>query len=489
MEQTGTVQMDANHFEILSNDTGFVTTRTEGYDLAWSWDGDPYPGIMGGVYAWTYSTVDFECVDVTAISGIDYMSISGTLIYPEGAYKSIIALPPINILNDNTNEPDKVFSFNYVNPTGSLTFSTYEFRISDTLRSPLSNSIKRWPKVENLTLTESGNINGRGNRGHNVMTGNMGNNHLWAGEGNDTLIGGLGADHLFGESEADHLIGIEATFDPIRKRVNASTFSPGRNEIDQLTGGAGRDRFILGESGLAYYNDGHTSGHQKANASLFGLIGRSSDAGWRAVSGGSKFHFGIDFSSNGTPMNFHAGVNGKVIKTGDQYNTITVELSNGNKIEYLHASSIAAKVGQAVTPDTILGKTGGKGPKGRRQFPVHLHVQATDSEGNLIDTDAALLGSDNSYPLEWQQGLSDYAVITDFDPGQDTIQLSGSPQNYRLLFCNKTEGIVKRGLMSVAGTALLLNDANSSSEFKGAELICIIAGKNISGFDKSFVFV
>ena len=299
------------------------------------------------------------------------------------------------------------------------------------------------------------------------MTGNMGNNHCWAGEGNDTLIGGLRADHLF----------------------HASTISPGRNEIDQLTGGAGRDRFILGESGLFYYNDGQTSGHQKADASLLGLMGCSSDAGWRAVSGGSKFHFGIVLSSNGTPMNFHAAVNGKVIKAGDQYNTITVELPNKNKIEFLHASSIAAKVGQVVTPETILGKTGGKGPKGRRQYPIHLHVQATDSNGNPIDTDAALLGSDNSYPLEWRQGFSDYAVITDFDPGQDTIQLAGSPQNYRLLFCGETEGIVRRGLMSVAGTALLLNDSNSTSEFKGAELIGIIAEKSISGFDKGFVFV
>ena len=48
--------------------------------------------------------------------------------------------------------------------------------------------------VENLTLTGSGNINGTGNSGNNILIGNSGANTLDGGTGADTMIGGLGND-------------------------------------------------------------------------------------------------------------------------------------------------------------------------------------------------------------------------------------------------------------------------------------------------------
>ena len=62
---------------------------------------------------------------------------------------------------------------------------------TDTVLS--SVSFGNWGKeVENLTLTDTGNINGTGNALGNVLTGNSGNNTLNGGDGNDTLNGGLG---------------------------------------------------------------------------------------------------------------------------------------------------------------------------------------------------------------------------------------------------------------------------------------------------------
>lgn len=80
--------------------------------------------------------------------------------------------------------------------------------------------------VENLTLTGSSNINGTGNSLNNQIYGNAGDNSLVGGAGNDTLSG----------------------------------FAWSTNEYDTLTGGAGSDRFVLGDSqGCHYTGSGYAT--------------------------------------------------------------------------------------------------------------------------------------------------------------------------------------------------------------------------------------
>ena len=67
---------------------------------------------------------------------------------------------------------------------------------------------------------------------------------LYGGEGNDTLYGEGGNDYLDGEADDDTLIG-----------VNPVSATPGTGEIDQLSGGAGHDRFVLGTSAWQGYDD------------------------------------------------------------------------------------------------------------------------------------------------------------------------------------------------------------------------------------------
>ena len=77
----------------------------------------------------------------------------------------------------------------------------------DLVMASFSFVLDNFLRMENLTLTGTGNINGMGNEGNNVITGNVGNNILWGMGGNDTLIGGLGGDLLLGSFDSDHLDG------------------------------------------------------------------------------------------------------------------------------------------------------------------------------------------------------------------------------------------------------------------------------------------
>lgn len=97
----------------------------------------------------------------------------------------------------------------------------------------------------NLNLVDAlNNIDGlRGGKGNDSLSGLGGDDLLIAGAGNDTLYGGTGNDKLFGDDGDDTLFGVG------QKNLGVGT-------VDELTGGAGRDRFILGNSRNAFYAKG-----------------------------------------------------------------------------------------------------------------------------------------------------------------------------------------------------------------------------------------
>jgi trimeric autotransporter adhesin len=78
----------------------------------------------------------------------------------------------------------------------------------DQVYSSSSFSLALFANVENLILTGTGNINGTGNAGNNVIVGNSFSNLLIGGYGNDTLDGGSGGtDTVNGGAGNDLLIG------------------------------------------------------------------------------------------------------------------------------------------------------------------------------------------------------------------------------------------------------------------------------------------
>ncbi|MFQ3616166.1 MAG: Calx-beta domain-containing protein [Cyanobacteriota bacterium] len=81
-----------------------------------------------------------------------------------------------------------------------------------------------------------------------------------------TLRGSNRKDTLTGTNAGEMLVGLRGN-DRINARgghdiligINPDTRTPGRNELDQLTGGGGRDLFVLGDRQQVYYNDGNRS--------------------------------------------------------------------------------------------------------------------------------------------------------------------------------------------------------------------------------------
>ncbi len=76
---------------------------------------------------------------------------------------------------------------------------------------------------------DKGNHKLTGTSAADSIYGFEGNDELFGGKGNDKLFGGKGSDKLFGEDGDDYLNG----------------GGNSRGELDQLTGGSGKDTFSL----------------------------------------------------------------------------------------------------------------------------------------------------------------------------------------------------------------------------------------------------
>jgi Ca2+-binding RTX toxin-like protein len=107
--------------------------------------------------------------------------------------------------------------------------------------------------IENASISATGNADLTGNALNNALTGNdainvlngaTGNDVIKAGGGNDVIDGGAGNDVVNGGAGNDNICGtVRAT-------------NGGRGDVDQLTGGAGADLFVLGGVAGRFYDDG-----------------------------------------------------------------------------------------------------------------------------------------------------------------------------------------------------------------------------------------
>ena len=356
---------------------------------------------------------------------------------------------------------------------------------TDTIQASVSYTLSA--NVENLTLTGSDAINGTGNELNNVITGNdsdnvltggAGNDSISAGAGNDTLDGGTGDDSLTGGTGNDSYI-IDSAADVITEAVGAGTDSvqssltytlganlenlilTGSDAIDgtgnelnnviignsannTLTGNAGEDRLdgglgadsMLGGSGNDSYvvND---AGDIVTEVSIFG--------GTDTVESSITYTLGANLENlTLTGTDAIAGYGNALDNTiiGNDANNVLLygddsifgrggddELRGNSGNDTLHGDAGNDYVRGGRNNDSVFGDDGNDTLLGVNSLDGSAGVGEKDILTGGAGNDTFVLGSatevyyDDGVSNPGYSGNGDYARITDFVDGQDSIQL------------------------------------------------------------------
>ena len=124
---------------------------------------------------------------------------------------------------------------------------------NDTIRGRGGNDTIYGDQGADKIFGERGNDKVFGGSGNDYVNGGSGNDRLNGGSGNDRLLGGWGSDRLVGGDGNDFLQGAW-------RRTAA--------EKDVMTGGRGRDTFVLGNQSGTLYDDGKTRSMGISNYAL-----------------------------------------------------------------------------------------------------------------------------------------------------------------------------------------------------------------------------
>ncbi|MBW4680266.1 MAG: calcium-binding protein [Microcoleus vaginatus WJT46-NPBG5] len=259
------------------------------------------------------------------------------------------------------------------------------------------------------TTTVTSNDTLVGTAGNDVLNGNDGDDSLDGAGGNDTLYGGIGADKLFGQAGTDILDGGDGN-DVLNGGADSDTLTGGLG-ADSLVGGAGNDSLVGGDGNDTL--DGGTENDKlnggTGNDLLYGGIGTDSlDGG----SGSDKL-YGQDANDTLT------GSSGNDSLYGGAGNDILTGVS---------ASATVPGIGEV---DRLWGEAGGD-----------TFVLGNTTKVFYDNTGTAT------------QGLSDYAILADFNRSEDFIQLKGSAANYQLV-------------QSSSGTQIFYGSSSTKDELIG----------------------
>ncbi len=189
-------------------------------------------------------TVDFATVDGTALAGVDYQSVAGTLTFPANETTATIAVP---IIGDTLNEPDETFLMILSNPIDATIADDIGIGIinDDDTSSVIDDDTLRGGRGSDTIMGAHGNDFIRGDAGNDSIDGGAGNDNLEGRGGNDTLVGNSGDDTLRGQGAADVIFGdidpADPGYDPaIHNGFDVILWNSGDGN-DTIDGGLGFD--------------------------------------------------------------------------------------------------------------------------------------------------------------------------------------------------------------------------------------------------------
>ena len=259
----------------------------------------------------------------------------------------------------------------------------------------------------------------------------IGDDTIDGGDGDDTIFGAGGNDFILGQNGDDALFGDlnPADTDPSEGPFGNDTLDGGLGD-DTLNGGIGQDSLIGGED-----NDSLNGGSDEDD-----LAG---DSGDDTLYGGK----GDDTITGGAGNDLIAGQEGEdLINGGDGNDTI-----DGDRPERFVGSPAADNIFGDAGDDVIFGGVGSDAIDGGDGDDTingvdELASSEVDYGRSTIDTLAGGSGADTfalgtgdnlvfyNSGISDNLGTEDYALITDFEFGQDTIDVAGSTENYSVGF-------------------------------------------------------
>lgn len=190
---------------------------------------------------------------------------------------------------------------------------------NDTVRSSVNYSLGE--NVENLVLTDKGNISGSGNDLDNEITGNSGNNTLIGGKGADTIDGG-GGNNTASYSASN--LGV------IVSLVAGATNTGGHAQGDVLSNihnliGSGHNDTLTGNDGANRLNGGAGDDNLNGGIGNDTLIG---GYGKDALNGGSGLDT-ADYSDSSSSIIIKFSLN-QAQRTNDTDTLMSIEEINGS---------------------------------------------------------------------------------------------------------------------------------------------------------------
>lgn len=179
---------------------------------------------------------------------------------------------------------------NYYLYTGTDALLAYGYGGNDQLLGNTGNDSLYGGIGDDFLVGLEGNDILVGGRDSDTLLGWSGNDKLWGGSGDDSLYGNLGNDKLRGGFGNDYLDGYG--------------YEPTIPEFDTLTGGAGADTFVLGNSttsvSVAYQGIGYAliTDFNAAEGDRIQIIGGISNYSLQPISIGEDTSTAIYYQSD-----------------------------------------------------------------------------------------------------------------------------------------------------------------------------------------------